>query len=53
METSALYTLAAQHGVEALSILTITDALFDDLHLSQKDKETSFEEMTLLALESI
>lgn len=53
METSALYTLAAEHKIEALAMLTITDSLFEDEHLSQQEKETSFEKMALLALETI
>ncbi len=53
METSQLYTLAAMHGVEALSILTVSDSLVDGSELSAIDRERSFGEMAEIALELI
>lgn len=51
METAALYTLAAKHGVEALSILTVSDDLVREEKVSPEDRQTSFTQMMELALE--
>lgn len=51
METAPLYTIAAQHGVKALSILTISDSLVSGEISSREERETSFEEMINIALE--
>lgn len=51
METNQLYTLAAMHGVEALSILTVSDSLVDGMELSAADRQSSFREMVEIALE--
>ena len=53
MESAALYTLAAKHGVEALAILTISDNLVTGEATSSKERETSFFDMMELALETI
>jgi len=53
MESSALYTLAAKYGVEALSILTVSDHITSGAHTSQEERETSFREMMEIALESV
>lgn len=51
METAELYTLAAKYGVEALSILTISDHVFKGIETSPKEREESFTEMMEIALE--
>ncbi|MDR5591916.1 purine-nucleoside phosphorylase [Christiangramia sp. SM2212] len=51
METSALYTIAAKFGVNALSILTISDSLITKEELSTEKRETKMGEMIELALE--
>lgn len=51
METAALYTLAAKHGVEALSILTVSDDLVREEKVSAEDRQTTFTRMMELALE--
>lgn len=51
METAGLYTLAAKHNVNALSILTISDSLVTGEHTTTKERETTFEEMIEIALE--
>ena len=51
METAELYTLAAKYGVQALSILTISDHIFKGEETTPKERETSFTEMIELALE--
>ncbi|MFZ2205432.1 MAG: purine-nucleoside phosphorylase [Minisyncoccia bacterium] len=50
METAELYTLAAQKGVQALTMLTISDNLVTGDKLSSKDRETAFTEMIEIAL---
>ena len=53
METAGLYTIAAKHNVNALSILTISDSLVTGEHLSSEDRETSFSKMVEIALGSL
>ncbi|HSP40488.1 MAG TPA: purine-nucleoside phosphorylase [Gillisia sp.] len=53
METAGLYTIAAKHNVNALSILTISDSLVTGEHLSSQDRETSFTKMVEIALGSV
>ena len=50
METAELYTLAAKYGVEALSILTISDHIFKGIETTPKEREESFTEMIEMAL---
>ena len=51
METSELYTLAAKYGVEALSILTISDHIFKGEETTPEERQKSFTEMMEIALE--
>lgn len=51
METAGLYTVAAKHNVNALSILTISDSLITGEHTTAKERETTFKEMIEIALE--
>lgn len=51
METSGLYTLAAKHNVNALSLLTISDSLVTGEKTSTEERETTFSEMIEIALE--
>lgn len=53
METAALYTLAARHGVRGLSILTVSDHILTGEVMSSEDREKSFQAMVELALETI
>ncbi|GAY73214.1 purine-nucleoside phosphorylase [Lentilactobacillus kosonis] len=50
METSGLYLLAAKYHIRALTILTVSDHLLTGEAMSAKDRETSFDEMMRLAL---
>lgn len=50
METAGLYSLAARHGVRALSILTISDSLISGERTSATQRERSFSDMVSLAL---
>lgn len=51
METAGLYTVAAKHNVDALSILTISDSLVTGERTSSLERETTFKEMIEIALE--
>lgn len=51
METAGLYTIAAKHQVNALSILTISDSLVSNETTSANERETSFKDMIEIALE--
>lgn len=53
METAALYDNAARAGKKALSILTISDHLYKDTHLSTEERSKSVDTMITLALETI
>jgi len=51
METAGLYTVAAKHNVNALSILTISDSLVTGERSTSKERETTFKDMIEIAIE--
>lgn len=51
METAGLYTTAAKHNVNALSILTISDSLVTKEKTTAEEREQTFKEMVLIALD--
>lgn len=51
METAGLYTVAAKHNVNALSLLTISDSLVTGERITSSERETTFKEMIEIALE--
>jgi purine-nucleoside phosphorylase len=51
METAALYTLAAKFGVDALSILTVSDNIITGEITSSEEREKTFRQMIEIALE--
>lgn len=51
MESAALYALAAKHGVEALSVLTVSDSLVTGEVAAAEEREQNFLQMAVLALE--
>ncbi len=53
METAGLYTAAAKHNVNALSILTISDSLVTKERTTAEERENTFKEMVLIALDTI
>jgi len=53
METAGLYTVAAKHNVNALSILTISDSLVTGERTTSKERETTFKEMVEIALQLV
>ncbi|MDR2758315.1 MAG: purine-nucleoside phosphorylase [Spirochaetaceae bacterium] len=52
METAELYTLAAKYGREALTILTISDSLVTHETTSAGERQTTFNRMMEVALET-
>ena len=52
METTALYTLAAKHGANALSILTVSDHLISGEVTTPQERQTTFQSMMEIALET-
>jgi purine-nucleoside phosphorylase len=53
METAGIYTIAAEHGVEALAICTVSDNMRTGEALSSDERQTSFDEMIELALDTV
>ncbi len=53
METAELYTLAHMKGVQALTLLTVSDSLLSGEQVPPKDRQTTFDAMILLALSSL
>lgn len=51
METYALYALAAEAGVDALTILTISDSLVTHAETTAEERQNSFNKMMEIALE--
>lgn len=51
METNQLYTLAARHGVQALTLLAVSDSLVTGEELSSQERQSSFDDMATLALD--
>ncbi|WP_042475523.1 purine-nucleoside phosphorylase [Bacillus ndiopicus] len=52
METAALYTLAAKYGRQALSILTVSDHIVTGEATSSEERQTTFNDMMVVALEA-
>ena len=52
METSALYTLAAKYGRQALTILTVSDHIITGEVTSSEERQTTFNDMMVIALEA-
>ena len=52
METAGIYTIAAELGAEALAICTVSDMIRSGEALSSSDRQTSFDQMIELALET-
>ena len=53
METCELYTLAAKHGVDALTMLTVSDHLITGERCTTEERQTTFNDMIKVALEII
>lgn len=53
MESTALYTLAAKYGRQALSILTVSDRIITGEETTAEERQTTFHEMMEIALDTI
>ncbi len=53
METAGIYTLAAEHDVDALAICTVSDDLTNGDHLSTEDRQSTFKDMIEIALDTV
>ncbi|MCP2239933.1 purine-nucleoside phosphorylase [Thermoanaerobacterium thermosaccharolyticum] len=51
METAGLYTLAAKYGVDALTILTVSDSLVTGHATSAEERQKTFNDMIKIAFE--
>ncbi|MDO3410243.1 purine-nucleoside phosphorylase [Saccharibacillus sp. CPCC 101409] len=52
METTALYSLAAKFGVNALTILTVSDHLLTGEETTSEERQSTFNDMMEVALET-
>lgn len=52
METTALYTIAAKHNVDALTVLTVSDHIFTGEETSAEERQTTFNDMIVIALDA-
>lgn len=53
MEAAGIYPIAAEHNIEALAICTVSDDITSGDALSVEDRQTTFDEMILVALETV
>ena len=53
MECSALYTLAAKHGRQALTICTVSDSIVTGDQTTSDEREQTFADMVRLALDAL
>lgn len=52
MEAAGIYPIAAEHGVEALAICTVSDDIKSGKALTTDERQTTFDEMIVVALET-
>ena len=53
MEAAGIYAIAAENDVEALAICTVSDDIVSGDALSVEDRQTTFDEMIVVALETV
>jgi purine-nucleoside phosphorylase len=53
MEAAGLYGVAAEHGIAALTVATVSDQLKRGEHLSAEDRQTGFDDMISLVLDAV
>jgi purine-nucleoside phosphorylase len=53
METTALYTLAAKYNRQALSVLTVSDHILTGEETTAEERQTTFNDMIVVALDTI
>ncbi len=52
MEAAGIYPIAAEHGVDALAICTVSDDIPSGKALTAEERQTTFDEMISVALET-
>lgn len=52
MEAAGIYPIAAEHGAQALAICTVSDDITTGNHLTTDERQTTFDEMILVALQT-
>jgi len=52
MEAAGIYTLAAEHGVQALAVCTVSDQIRTGEALTSEERQSTFDEMIELALDT-
>ncbi len=53
MEAAGIYSIAAEHDVEALAVCTVSDDILTGDALTSEERQTTFDEMILVALETV
>lgn len=53
MEAAGIYGVAAQHGVRALTVLTVSDHLLTGEQTTSDERQSTFDEMVTIALEGL
>ena len=53
MEAAGIFPIAAEHGVESLAICTVSDDIRTGDALSTDDRQNTFDEMIVVALETV
>ena len=53
MEAAGIFPIAAEHGVESLAICTVSDNIRTGDALSSEERQNTFDEMILVALETV
>lgn len=53
MEAAGIYAIAAEHDVEALAVCTVSDDIVSGDALSSAERQTTFDEMILIALDTV
>jgi purine-nucleoside phosphorylase len=53
MEAAGIYPIAAEHDAEALAICTVSDDIPSGAALTAEERQTTFDEMILVALETV
>ena len=53
MEAAGIFPIAVEYDAEALAICTVSDDIPNGKHLSSEDRATTFDEMILVALETV
>ena len=52
MEAAGIYPIAVENDIEALAICTVSDDIPSGKALSTEDRQTTFDEMIVVALET-